>query len=391
MYGKSRERHKLECCMIMAGPKLRAKISICAITALMACFFAPSRTTGLARQDDNAQFAIKKAWEAFGRNEMAGALNWVNPYLKRDDEIGKQANEVKQTIEANKKVTNLIVKLPPRGPEMCPLIREIEDLVGSYPRLKDKYKADILTWKNRAGGCQETPGCVPEVLAPQIHEIEQLVAQFRCSPAGDKLKNLLTLCANNKDLKALENEIPDCQEKLKIQYNQLCAEAQQALDKNNPKLAQSKAKEARDLLPRQAVAEQILRKIGDPAKGVGTTGGPGTPPAEKPVTIDDLRSAIEAFYRGDYPTARKQLADFLAKKSDNKLRALAYFYLGAAAGCDYLLASEPGNSKKQEALDHFRQASSLWGATRPAELKKLSAAVSPRIIDLFDQAVGNTK
>jgi hypothetical protein len=384
----------------------------------------PSRALSFTerRVQNRDRIAIDTAWQRYYREYLSAAEDMIKPFLSRSDDIGKEAVELQRHINALRKADEKASALGKRNlsPADCPLIAEIESLVSQFPKLPRRISDNVAVWKERANGCREAPGCRPEILAPLIQEVRDLINQHRCTQAGEKQSILASQCPDNKEVAALKEEVGACQEvkppprpippstpprptteppipagtpesTKKEKYNKLCNEATQALIDDHLELAQTKIAEALEIYPGDYRAEQIRKTIEAKIARQRSTVPPPPPTPGKAHAAEALKLGIDAYHRGEYPAAQKHIREFLAVNNAPRLMALGHFFEGAMAAHEYLLEAGQNDAKKREALTHFLEAFQLWGILQPTEWKEISAAVSPKVLELYTQAIVTNK
>jgi hypothetical protein len=146
--------------------------------------------------------------------------------------------------------------------------------------------------------------------------------------------------------------------------NKLLADARVAEEQGNPTGAHDKYAEVLKLQPGNPVAQGALTRLDGP---------------HPPDSTNELKSAIRAFYQGQFDDARTALMDYLESPRTAQNPGAADFYLGATLIERSLLRTPQAQWKgpSQDAISAFKQA-------RKANYNPVRAYVSPVLLKVWD-------
>jgi tetratricopeptide (TPR) repeat protein len=109
-----------------------------------------------------------------------------------------------------------------------------------------------------------------------------------------------------------------------------------------------------------------------------------TLPAQTPKPLaseQTLRAGLRAYFEGNLDGAEQDLTEYL--NNNGPKQALAYFFRGAARSTRFFLSGEKDARQKELAVADFRAL-----RERAAQFQPPQKFVSPKILDLYTEAVG---
>ncbi|HWR13875.1 MAG TPA: hypothetical protein VN577_03545 [Terriglobales bacterium] len=126
----------------------------------------------------------------------------------------------------------------------------------------------------------------------------------------------------------------------------------------------------------------LKEKIANLQKGVPQTESVAETVAPSPAADEHaLKSALQAYYKGDYAAAENQLSAYSG--TETKMDALARFYLGASRLCRYFLLTDEAQKEQL-----WRAAiADLGAAKHMPEFVAPKEAVSPRVMEVYESSV----